>query len=425
MENEIQDGTEHQIGAGNPECIVQYTEEERTGYAPAGEDQFGVEDFMDCASRSPVNVIERKLNYLFLNGKLKPETRDCLLDNGYTVDGYITFSNRFVAIGSGTTRNGNSLKAPIDFIRKNGLIPRHMLPEKKDMNWDAYHKKSDVTQRMWELGKEFIARFPLAYYQVPRAQFDTVLEKDSLCGAGYGWPPLTNGEYGPVDYLPNHAYEIFKRKYFVFDNYRDDLDYVKKLSEKYKFIDHAYRLVITAEIVSEDKKKDLNTLQYLLQRLLEIIGLLKQNEQNPTPVLDEKPAKFYDTAYKCLGKDASPKDQVPDEVACVETINEIYKMAFGEYIGTGPAFSSTKALYELMLHDARFKKVDSPSKGDIIISPTGYGNFTHGHAGIVGKTHIMSNSSVTGTWEANYTHDSWKKHYAQQGGFPVFYFRLV
>lgn len=142
--------------------------------------------------------------------------------------------------------------------------------------------------------------------------------------------------------------------------------------------------------------------------------------------------KLYNTALQCLGKDASPNDVAPDEYGCAETVNAIHKMAFGSPIGGD---ISTYRLYDALKKSNVFVKVDRPLEGDIIISPTGYGNgsMPSGHVGIMGTINnndinlstIMSNTSKTGIFLENYTLAGWKVRYREKGGYPVEYWRRV
>lgn len=126
---------------------------------------------------------------------------------------------------------------------------------------------------------------------------------------------------------------------------------------------------------------------------------------------------LYATAYSFLGKDASPTDQAPDELACAESVNAIFLTAFGEELGGDV---STLRMYQVLQKSKGFQEVDAPLFGDVIISPTTYTRTAHGHVGIVGKWQIMSNNSNNGRWEAHYTLESWRLKY----GF-VKYFRCV
>lgn len=144
----------------------------------------------------------------------------------------------------------------------------------------------------------------------------------------------------------------------------------------------------------------------------------KENSADwPLGGLSANREKLYDTAYSFLGRDASPKDLAPDDLGCAESVNAVYKAAFGREIGGD---LSTLRMYSALLNSLDFIKVDAPLYGDMIISPTTYAKVPVGHVGIVGKWQIMSNNSNNGKWEAHYTLDSWKLRY----GF-VRYFRCV
>jgi hypothetical protein len=82
-------------------------------------------------------------------------------------------------------------------------------------------------------------------------------------------------------------------------------------------------------------------------------------------------AKLYQTAMSCLGRDASPSDKADDEFACAESVNEIVFRAFGDYAGA--TFRPAGCTW-LSRTTKNSQKVTSPIKGDIVISPTGYGN---------------------------------------------------
>ena len=132
----------------------------------------------------------------------------------------------------------------------------------------------------------------------------------------------------------------------------------------------------------------------------------------------ERREQLYNTAYACLGTDASPRDMASDDLGCAESVNAVYKACFGHEIGGDV---STLRMYQAILANPQeFQEVERPLHGDIIISPTAYVNASvgHGHVGVVGKWQIMSNNSANGKWEAYYTLDSWIRRY----GF-VKYFR--
>jgi len=236
-------------------------------YLPAGEVQrTSKSDTMDCATRSPMNILETKLNYLVKNYAYKdclsPENFQWLQDNGYIgEDGTVELSDAFTAILSGTTTRGNSLKAPLESMRKDGVIPKKLLPMESWMSWYDYHKKSRITPLMKELGKEFIKRFPINYEKVMKGDFFNVIKWDILNVAGYAWTSPRNGIYPRTTQAPNHAFVYFEiPAYQIFDNYLDtDGDFIKHLASDYNLLHYAYRVIIN-EVV-EFKKKDMTTEQ--------------------------------------------------------------------------------------------------------------------------------------------------------------------
>lgn len=217
-------------------------------YLPDGEVQAGIEDFMDCATRAPLNILETKFNYAYQNSLISPVNRKWLVEKGYVVNERITFSDRFVAINSNTTRVGNSLKAPVDAIRKQGLIPKAWLPKDPEMDFDAYHNKNDITSEMRSTGLEFSRRFSINYEQIYEQHFGE--EDDMLDGGTFAWPTPVDGVYPRVEEKPNHAIAFWnKPKYRVFDNYSDsfDGDFLKTLAPDYDFVSYAYRIFITGD----------------------------------------------------------------------------------------------------------------------------------------------------------------------------------
>ena len=135
--------------------------------------------------------------------------------------------------------------------------------------------------------------------------------------------------------------------------------------------------------------------------------------------------RFYLGALSVLNTDASPEDVAPDSLGCAETVNAIHRKVFGFEIGGG---LSTNRLYKILEKSPLFVRVDQPLEGDVVISPTGYGNgkLPNGHVGIISKDNmIMSSDSNTGLFLENYSLESWKGRYTNLGGYPVCLFRRV
>ncbi len=241
-----------QFGAASQPSLVTIPESERDSYLPKGELQFDSKaDFTDCASRSPVNHLEALFTYHYRHG-MKPENKKWLEEKGYIQDNKVTFSDRYIAKLSGTTRTGNSLKSPADAIYRYGLVPKKLLPKEEWMGWDDYY--APIPQNLLDLGQEFRKRFTLNYEQVPRSRFDEVLKSDMLGVAGYAWPPPVKEVYPKTEGMQfNHAFLIFKHpQWQIFDNYYDDGaigDFTKTLAPDYIFFDYGYRMYLSAENV--------------------------------------------------------------------------------------------------------------------------------------------------------------------------------
>ncbi|MFA6314997.1 MAG: hypothetical protein WC648_01325 [Candidatus Paceibacterota bacterium] len=136
--------------------------------------------------------------------------------------------------------------------------------------------------------------------------------------------------------------------------------------------------------------------------------------------------KLFDTAVSFLGKDASPKDYASDEYGCMESVDSIHFACFGSYIKSTDTIPSIKTAQTYPVLQKTFTEVTEPMEGDIVISPTGYGNgkVTSGHIGIMGRSNIiMSNNSSNGKFEENYTTTTWKNYFVTKGGFPMKFFR--
>lgn len=126
----------------------------------------------------------------------------------------------------------------------------------------------------------------------------------------------------------------------------------------------------------------------------------------------------------------SELDFADDEVGCVESLEGVVNPLLGGYIsGHMKPLLSTYVLKLTLDKHPRFVKVDKPLPGDIAVTATGTGNgkVSNGHCAIVGKTHWMSNQSfgsLAGTWQPNYTEETWKAYFETKGGYRTWYYQL-
>jgi hypothetical protein len=200
--------------------------------------------------------------------KISKENKEWLFRNGYvSAEGKVKFSDRFIAILSGTTSHGNSLKAPLQTIHEFGLIPKDMLPQVD--SFSEYYDRSKITPSMIALGKEFLKRFTINYERVEQSAFGVVYAEDMVILAGYAWPEPVNGEYPRSEHTMNHVFIGIRHPlHIVFDNYIDpiDGDFIKKLAEDYNLFEYGYRVFIgelNAQVVAIQKKGFLEWLKNL------------------------------------------------------------------------------------------------------------------------------------------------------------------
>lgn len=269
--------TDYVFGAVSQPCIYSIPLEDRPFYLPTGEIQRGVQDFADCASRGPHNIIEAKLTYAYQRNLMKPENKRWLEAKGYLNGNRVEVSDRFTAIKSGTTPQGNSLIAPLDSIHRNGCIPKKMLPAYSQMDWADYHNKADITPAMEALGLEFAQRFVFNYERVYEVHYAELLEDDFIDVALYAWPDPVSGIYPRTEAPENHVVAAFKPHTLIFDNYTDpwDGDFIKKLAPDYNFFEYGYRCYFSAERTEDEIKATQRTMIGLLQRLVSLLTRLK------------------------------------------------------------------------------------------------------------------------------------------------------
>lgn len=135
--------------------------------------------------------------------------------------------------------------------------------------------------------------------------------------------------------------------------------------------------------------------------------------------------KLLALAYINLNRDASPKNQAPQELACAESVSEIIKYLFPDFKGS----VSTTQLNNALNSSKHFKRVLDLEPGVIIMSPTGTGtnkNMPNGHVGILLDNNLIaSNNSNTGKWDTHFTIASWVARYRTLGGYKIFAYKAI
>lgn len=428
------DGTEWTFGASSPTCIAEIPLFERAKYLPMGELQNIGEEKFDCVSRGFLNILETKLNYLIANNKISVANYNWLIGNGYILPSKtVELSDAFIAIKSGTTRNGNSMKAPLDTIRKCGVIPKALLPQLS--GFDENYDTKRITEKMEALGLEFIRRFQINYEQVYMPAFEELLKKDLLNVAGYAWTIPVNGVYPASSYPFNHDFILFSLpRWQAFDNYIDtyDGDYIKTLASDYQFMNYGYRIIIAKENQVDNSttvSEIFETIKAVINSIAVALGLISKKidelPQKPpvtppvVPVIPPQVSKIElgEVAKKYLGKDIS---KTQNTLGCAESVSFILHEAIPSF---PEGILSTEVLKKEIIKSKLFTATLDPEPNSVIISPT-VGNKV-GHTGvIIEDKKIISNDSATSTMKQNYTFDSWIDKFKRSKGLHIYIFKL-
>lgn len=144
-------------------------------------------------------------------------------------------------------------------------------------------------------------------------------------------------------------------------------------------------------------------------------------EETPKPPRTNRD-KLLELAIFHYDTDPTPKDEHPDEFACVHSLTTILKKLLPDF----KVISYTPDLLKVLQKDTRFKPTTEFKEGNIIISPTLSGNGTViGHTGIIGRDgKIYSNASSTGLWYDKYDLISWIDRYSRKGGLSLYIFEI-
>lgn len=212
-----------------------------------GEQQNAGFERMWCVSENGIcNQIETNFNY-FINLVNSDEADEEIQEIvkifrhfGLIVDDKCLLDTAYVAVGSGTTKRGNSYKAPAHFIRKKGLIPKGSWPEYK--TWGELYYPSGgtwingnrVPAKLLEQGGKLTEFIDITYEWVAPRDFDKVMERGTFGTSCYAWLHPVNGIYKRVSYSKNHAITKIKKKEPTFQKIGDSYQpFVKKLALNY------------------------------------------------------------------------------------------------------------------------------------------------------------------------------------------------
>ena len=217
----------------------------------------GMFDTSCCWDFSGVNIVETRLQILWVLGLIPQDTKDWLVKNSYCdVNGVFNLSDRWVAIISGVKSNGNYQQNFWNIASQVGLIPNSMLPydpnqaykdnTQADFNND-YFNVNVITPDMRAMGLEFLKRFDVAgqtttggFYKDISTMLLTYLKEGSM---QIGIPVPQDGTWNQVNvqypkgnYNAQHAVELSNfdsTKPFPFQIYDSYQPNQKNLSQDY------------------------------------------------------------------------------------------------------------------------------------------------------------------------------------------------
>ena len=245
---------------------------------PENEMQIGLfDDTKSCVTFAITNQIECLMGRDYINDPW-------LKENGYIKNGKVNFSDRFTAVMSNTTNKGNSGRTVYKAIREHGLIPEDMHPfarrdRENPVTFEVYHDKSLITDEMKALGKEFLKRFELKYFQVSQSQICAALEKSPLLC--YVRTRCT--EQVGCTGTPNHAVMLFTTALKdgwkqVYDSYESsDKDYIRLMDKDYEFVYGLYHITIKQKDTMNFVKEKNNNAVYIKTPKGEYVPIIDSN----------------------------------------------------------------------------------------------------------------------------------------------------
>jgi len=142
----------------------------------------------------------------------------------------------------------------------------------------------------------------------------------------------------------------------------------------------------------------------------------------PKPTITNR-QRLLDLAIAHYNTDPTPKDEHPDEFACVHSLTTILKKLLPDF----EVMSYTPTFLKALQNDKRFKATNEFKEGNIIISPTMTGNGSVvGHTGIIGVNGVIySNASSTGLWYDKFNNVTWIDRYSRKGGLSLHIFEII
>lgn len=331
------------------------------------------------------------------------------------------FSDRDVAKGSGTDPfAGNSPKRVADFIRTNWALFEQEWPANAAKNVFEFYADVPLELRQLAKGRGAEWDFGYEYVNTGSANIREALKYSPLGMSVPAWTADQDGKYfRPSGMNDNHWVAAVAintlGEIVVFDTYAP---YIKTMRADFT-PQVAMSYYLTRQIVSEK-----SWVQYLIDLVLAVFKpATLLIVPPPTPPAPTAAQRLADAATAAIGKDVTPDDKIPDEVACVASLVSVIPKDFG----LDANLTYTPALLSALKANPKFKAVLDPQVGTVVVTPT-VGTNT-GHCGIyVEPNAIASNNSFgpkKGLWTVNYNRLSWRQYFVTKKGLKTFLFHPI
>ena len=248
-----------------------------------GETQIKKEDVNGCTNWACLNQLEVLLNFLF---------------------GTMTnWSERFQAVVSEQTREGNDPARVFESIRKLGVIEESKLPFTDEMNFQTYLSPKPMTENYLKDAKKFLEDYDYKHEYIYTPNTPLVekqklllqsLKRSPVAVSVYAWQMGANGMYvKPQGAKDTHFTLLINAKkgewWEVFDSYPEsEGDFIKRL--EWNFEMDIAKGIFVRKFTDEEKRK-LSFFEQILAAIAKMIPLLgfwvQKKKEDPKPTQDD------------------------------------------------------------------------------------------------------------------------------------------
>ena len=323
---------------------------------------------------------------------------------------------------------GADPKKAAQSIHEYGVIEQAELPY---IDSQQFATPRPMTKEYIEKGHKWLEQFDFRYEWVWEDIHDRrerlkrmkeCLQYSPLGISVSAWNQNQNGEYEDKGQPNNHWCLAFRiddlNRVWAFDTYDQS---IKTLSA-----DHSIQYCMRYHITTlKDIEIQLSLIQKVINFFKDILAVKKKDIKD-TPLslntnMETNEEKLLKVALEALDTEVTPKDEVPDEVACSEVLTTLIKKVFPDF----PIIGSTAELFNQLKRDKRFKATLEPKRGCLIVSPRTSTTFGHCGIQITNDGRFASNDSKTGIFKSNYSWESWIEEFIKKRNLRIFIFELL